>query len=115
MSTLRIKRIESLLREEIASVLLKGEVKDPRIDQLLTVTDVSVSKDLGYAKVYISHYGDTQRSQTMVEALNHAAGFIQGVLGKRIRLRTMPRLTFLLDDSLERGFRISQKIKDLGS
>ena len=115
MSELRTKRIESLLKEEIASMVTMGEVKDPRIDGLLTVSDVSISKDYRHAKVYVSYFGELERLVRMVEALNHAAGFIQGVLGKRIRLRTMPKLRFVVDESLERGFRMTQTLKNLST
>jgi ribosome-binding factor A len=48
-----------------------------------------------------------------VEALNHAAGYVQGVLSKRISMRIFPKLTFILDDSIEKGFRIAKKLREL--
>ena len=113
MKEVRRRKIESLLREEIASMIVNSEVKDPRIDKLLSVTDVSISRDFQYAKVYISLYGEKEKQERAVELLNHASGFIQGRLGKRIRLKATPKLTFLFDDSIERGFRITRALKDL--
>ena len=113
MAEVRLRRIESVLREEICSMIFSGEIKDPRVEQLTTVTEVKVSRDLGHAKVWVSRFGDRAAVAESVDALNHAAGFIQGVLSKRISLRTFPRLTFLLDDSMENGFRIAKKLRDI--
>jgi ribosome-binding factor A len=113
MAEIRLRRIESLLRSEICSMLLTGEIKDPRIESMTTVTEVKVTRDLGHAKVWVSRFGDRTAVSGSVEALNHAAGYIQGVLAKRISLRTFPRLTFHRDDSMENGFRIAQKLRDI--
>ncbi len=94
-------------------MIFKGEVKDPRVEQLTTVTEVNVSRDLGHAKVWVSRYGDRAAVSESVAALNHAAGFIQGVLAKRIPMRTFPRLTFHLDNAMENGFRVAQKLRDI--
>lgn len=112
MDKLRLKRVESLLREELALLILK-EVKDPRIDTLLSITEVKVSRDLSLAKVYISHYSDSAKCLKLVEVLNHAAPFFQQELAKRIRLRRMPHLFFLHDISIERGFRITETLKKI--
>ena len=114
MAEVRLRRIESLLRQEICSMMMTGEIKDPRIEALTTVTEVKVTRDLGHAKVWVSRFGDREAVAGSVAALNHAAGFIQGVLSKRISLRIFPRLTFLLDDSMENGFRIAQKLREIG-
>jgi ribosome-binding factor A len=113
MAEVRLRRIESLLREEICAMIFAGEIKDPRIERLTTVTEVNVSRDLGHAKVWVSRYGDRDSVAGSVEALNHAAGYIQLVLSKRISLRSFPKLTFLRDDSMENGFRIVQKLRDV--
>jgi ribosome-binding factor A len=114
MAELRLKRIESQLRQEIAAMIQRGEIKDPRVESLTIVTAVEVTKDLAHAKVWVSRFGDRARLEAGIEALNHAAGYIQGVLARRIPLRSFPHLHFVLDDSMERGFRISQKLRDIG-
>jgi ribosome-binding factor A len=113
MAEVRLRRIESLLRQEICSMITLKEIKDPRIEELTTITEVKVSKDLGHAKVWVSRFGDRTALAGSVEALNHAAGFIQLVLSKRISLRVFPQLRFILDDSMENGFRIAQKLRDI--
>jgi ribosome-binding factor A len=113
MAEIRLKRLESLLRQEICSMIFMGEIKDPRVEKLTTVTGVTLAKDFGHARIYVSRFGERETLQASVDALNHAAGFIQGTLSKRINLRIFPRLTFILDDSIERGFRIVKKLKEI--
>jgi ribosome-binding factor A len=113
MPEIRLRRIESLLRSEISSMLSLGEIKDPRIEPLTTVTEVNLSRDMSHAKVWVSRFGDAEAVTGSVVALNHAAGYIQGVLAKRISLRIFPRLTFLRDSAMENGFRVSQKLRDI--
>jgi ribosome-binding factor A len=114
MAELRLKRIESLLQQELAAMIQRGEIKDPRVESLTTITAVEVTKDLAHAKVWVSRFGERERLAAGVEALNHASGFIRSALARRIALRTFPQLRFVLDDSMERGFRIAQKLKDAG-
>lgn len=113
MSEKRLRRVESLLQEEISYMISRQEIKDPRIDPLTSVTHIKVSRDLGYAKVYISLFGEDEVREKSVSALNHAAGFIQKSLGKSLHLRSIPKLTFVADTSIEQGFRMTQTIKDL--
>lgn len=94
-------------------MIFSGEIKDPRVERLTTVTEVQVSRDLGHAKVWVSRFGEREAVSASVDALNHAAGFIQGVLSKRISVRTFPRLTFLRDDSMENGFRVAKKLREI--
>jgi ribosome-binding factor A len=113
MREIRQKRVESLLKEKISEIILKNELKDPRLDEFITISRLQIAKDLKLAKVYISYLGDEKTHTIIVDVLNNAAGFIQGLLGKRIRLKHTPRLLFIVDRSLEKGFEITQKIKGL--
>jgi len=113
MAEVRLRKVESLLKEEISGLISRRVIKDPRLAPMTTITDVEVSRDLHYAKVYVSFYGDTDVRAQSVEALNHAAGFIHTKLKKNIRLRFIPRLTFFADDSIERGIRLTNKIRDI--
>jgi ribosome-binding factor A len=116
MQEVRKKKIESLLKEEISIFLLKGELNDPRVKtELVAITDVEVTTDLKEAKVYVSCLAEEAEQKKTINALNHAAGYIQHLLGKRIHFKSTPQLKFILDLSVERGFRITQKLKDIGS
>ena len=101
----RIERINDLLREEI-SVLVRDEVKDPRVGGLISVTEVDVSPDLRHAKVFVSVLGSDQERKDTMAALTAAAHFLQRELRKRLTIRRVPELAFLADESLARGARI---------
>jgi len=103
----RIERINSLLKEVIASVI-HLEVKNPHIPELVTITKVEVTNDLHYAKVYVSLIqGDKKKA---IEALQSAAGFIAVKASKEVVLRYFPELRFVLDDTVEKQMRIESII-----
>jgi ribosome-binding factor A len=106
MSKNRNNRLSGEMKRVIADIIRK-EVKDPRISDLMSVTDVSVTEDLKFAKVFISVYGD---SEPTLEALQSAKGFIRREVGKNIKMRITPELIFVKDDSIEKGIYMSSLI-----
>lgn len=108
----RIERINSLLREVISEVIHR-DVKNPHLPQLITVTYVDVTKDLRYAKVYISVIGDEAVKKEAIHALQSAAGFIGVHASKKVVMRYFPELTFLIDDGLDKHMRIAHLIGDI--
>ena len=112
MDKRRLKRVASLLRDELTALILDG-VKDPRIDSLVSVTEVDVARDASFARVFVSYYGAKEKRDEIIEALNHAAGYFQKEISKRVRLRSTPRLLFVHDESIERGFRITEVLKKI--
>ncbi len=111
----RIQRVETLIREELGKMVLSGSIKDPRISNLISVSDVDVSRDIKYAKVYISGFESDKSLEKSVEALNHASGFIQMKLAKKLKTRNTPKLTFFVDNSIKKGIDMIKKIEDLNS
>lgn len=107
MSKKRNNRLSGEMKRVISDII-RTEVKDPRISELMSVTDVNVTEDLKYAKVYISVYGD---SQPTLEALQSAKGFIRREVGKNIKMRITPELIFEKDDSIEKGIYMNSLIK----
>jgi ribosome-binding factor A len=108
----RPNRLAEEIKREVTD-MLQVELKDPRICRLSSITDVEVSGDLRHAKLFVSVYGsDEEHSQTL-EGLQSAGGFIRSELGKRIRLRYFPELTFCLDPSIQRGVRLSNLISQV--
>ena len=103
----RIERVDNLIRHEICE-LLQRQVKDPRLGNFVTVTEVSTSPDLRYAKVFVSCIGSEEEKQQTLAGLTAAAGFLRSQLAKRLRLRRVPELSFHWDDSIERGARLLQ-------
>ena len=113
MQKIRKRKIESLLRETVSLIVLNGEIKDPRINEMVTITGVDITPDSRDAKIYVSVLSDTEVKDEIINTLNHASGFIQKLISKRVRLKNTPRLTFHRDDSLERGFKMNQMLNDL--
>ena len=113
MSEHRLKRVENLIREQISSMIMRSVVKDPRIDTFISISRVKVSKDIGYADVFVSGIKGEKQVQKAVDALNHAAGFVQYKLKGHLHLRNTPKLRFKIDRSIEEGFILSQKIESL--
>jgi ribosome-binding factor A len=113
----RNDRIADLLQRETA-YLLQREMKDPRLRGLITVSAVTLSKDLAHAKVYITQL-DTERPevesiQNTLKILNAARGHLRTELAGRLKLRIMPELTFLYDDSVSRSAHLNRLIDDAG-
>lgn len=108
----RVKRVAEQIKKEVSQILQK-EIKDPRFTGFLSVTDVDVSRDLSYAKIYVSIYGSDKEKKLTLKALESALGFIRFEIGKRVRLRHVPEIVFHLDKSLEYGAHISEILKDL--
>ena len=107
----RTDRIGAELQRELAQ-LLRDEVKDPRLG-MVTVQKVKVSRDLGHAKVYFTCLGSNADAQARQRLLNGGlAGFLRHELGRHMRLRTIPQLHFVYDESIERGERLSSLIED---
>jgi ribosome-binding factor A len=115
MDEVRNKRIAHKIQAEIGEMIVQGILKDPRVTSSLTVTEVEVSGDTSVAKVYISSFEGEEAHRSGVDALNHAAGFIQGRVGKILHTRNTPRLTFYMDRSIERGTEMIRKLEELDS
>ena len=96
----RVDRINGLFREEISSLLMR-EIKDPRLNALLTITQVITSPDLRNAKVYLSVLGSHEDNVNALQGIRSAATFLRKQLRERLRLKYIPFLTFEIDDSLE--------------
>ena len=91
------------------SELLRFETKDPRL-QDVSLTAVDLSRDLSVAKVYFSLLKPEDSPEAALEGLNKAAGFLRGRLGREIKVRHVPELRFIHDDSVEHGMKISELI-----
>jgi len=112
--TRRSERISSLIRKEISDLLMH-EVKDPRLDGLLSVTEVQTSADLKHARIFISVMGSEVEKKQVDEGLTAASGFLRRGLGERLTLRYTPELIFQRDDSIERGSRLLDLINEVAS
>ena len=103
----RVDRINGLLRQEISQVLAR-QIKDPRLNGLITITEVQTSGDLRNALVLISVMGDDEAKRSALEGIQSAATFLRRELRERVILRYTPFLRFALDDSIEHANRVLQ-------
>ena len=113
MSQYRMVRVQHLIQEMLGTMIVSGVIKDPRVNSFLSITDVQVSRDIAYAKIYVSSFENEKKVKDAVEALNHAAGFIQSKLGKKLNMRNTPKLTFFQDDSVRLGVNMVNKLGKL--
>ena len=102
---------EEVMRE--LSNIIRGEIKDPRIHPMTSVVAVEVAPDLKTAKAYISVLGNEKAQADTIAGLRSAEGFIRRALAKSINLRNTPQITFVLDQSIEYGIAMSQKIDEV--
>lgn len=108
----RTQRVNELLRQEMSRVI-QVELRDPRLHSLISITYVDTSEDLRYAKVHVSVLGDTSQKASALHGLDSAAGYIRKELGVVLPLRYIPRLTFVLDESLEKSEAIQRAINSM--
>ncbi|MDD9895337.1 MAG: 30S ribosome-binding factor RbfA [Gammaproteobacteria bacterium] len=125
----RVQRVADQIQRELA-ILIQLEVKDPRVG-MVSITGVDVSKDLAYAKVFITVLNtlsddrevntstlsepgelDKLEIEENLKALAKASGFLRTMLAKRLRIRSVPKLEFHYDNSIERGQHLSSLIDD---
>ena len=106
MSQLRVEKLQELMKQEISQIILR-ELKDPRIG-FVTVTDVEVTGDLREAKIYVSIMGGEKQVEECWRGLQSSLGYIRREIGRRIRLRFTPELSFALDKSLDYSAHIQE-------
>lgn len=115
MGEYRLLRLGEQIREEISNLILRGEIKDPRVNQFLTINRVEVVSDLAYAKVYVSTFMADNQLNKGVQGLQNAAGFIQSTIAKKLTIRKFPKLNFVADTSLKDGFNMVKKLDELAA
>lgn len=105
-----MRRVDEALRE-VLSDAIASDLQDPRVG-FVTVTGVKTSPDLRHARVYVSVLGDEASREASLEGLRSAHGFLQSRMAASLRLKHTPTLTFEFDDSVQRGMKITQLIKE---
>lgn len=102
------ERIQALIRKNIAEII-QFELKNPHLG-FVSVNDVWVSKDISYAKVYVSFINENE-AQTGLDVLNHSRGFVRSSLAKKMDTRRIPEISFVLDEGYKRVERIEELLK----
>lgn len=104
----RTRRISEEIRKIVSTMLING-IKDPRINSMVSVTDVEVTSDLSYAYIYVSILGGDEEST--LQGLKAAESYIRREIGRSIKIRHIPQIIFKVDDSLIKGMYIDSLIK----
>jgi len=110
--TKRTERLNSLLKEVLSEVI-REDVKNPNVAELITITEVDITKDLHHAKVYISVIGTEQQRKETIDALQSAAGFISTIASKKVVMRYFPSLKFILDTTVDKQMKIDSLLKKI--
>ncbi|KTD64714.1 30S ribosome-binding factor RbfA [Legionella spiritensis] len=105
----RTDRIAEMLQRKLAQII-PLEIKDPRLPNFVTISGAKVSGDLSYAKIYFTVFDENP--QETADILNKAASYLRTALARSIKLRTVPQLHFVYDESIEYGRRLSKLIEE---
>ena len=108
----RIERVNAEIKKQLAPII-ENELKDPRIQGLISIIKVDTDEDLKGMKVYLSILGANGKEKEVLKGINSAKGYIKNLLKTKIQLRALPDPTFILDDSIEYGIHISKILKDI--
>lgn len=111
-NSIKNTRINGEVMRELSNII-RGEIKDPRINPLTSVVAVEVAPDLKSCKAYISVLGDEQSQKDTLAGLKSAEGFIRRELARSINLRNTPEIRFILDQSIEYGVNMSKLIDEV--
>ena len=111
MAGFKADRTAEDIKRELTDIM--RTLKDPRINGLLSILKVDLSKDLSLCRVYVSSLDGIDAAKSAVEGLNSAAGYVRRELGQRIKLRRSPQIQFVADDSIEHSAHINQMLHDL--
>ena len=107
----RTERVAEEIRKIVANVL-RNDIRDPRLPVIVSVTHVKVTRDFSHASIYYSVYGTEKEVSDCADALKSASAFIRREIAGKIKLRIVPELHFIADDSIERAIRLSKLIDE---
>lgn len=113
MGQYRLERLGEQLRQEISTMIMTHQIKDPRVNEFISVNRVEVAGDLAYAKVYVSSFMDDNSVRRAAKGLQSAAGFIQCTIAKKLSIYKFPKLTFIADFSMKEGYKMVQTLNAL--
>jgi ribosome-binding factor A len=108
----RISRINDEILKEL-SLIIRGELKDPRIGSMTSVVRAETTPDLKYCKVYVSVLGNDEEKDSVMKGLKNANGFIRRLIAQRVNLRITPEFTFKLDESAEYAIHMEQLLSKI--
>lgn len=110
----RVERVSVLLREKLSEIIAH-DMKDPRLVPLISIVRVGLSRDLRHARVFTSVLGNSDQSESAIGALNAASGYLRKELTAKLSLRSIPSLSFVVDDSIKEGAYLLDRIQEVRS
>ncbi len=110
MSSIRQARVGEMIRRDLSEILQK-EMRDPRL-ALVSITSVEVARDFTVAKVFVSAIGTREEKAAAIKALQGASGFLRGMLGRMLEIRSIPQLVFRYDTGIDRGIRMFELLQE---
>jgi len=109
----RLMRINDEIMKELSEILRSGELKDPRLAKITTVMRVETSSDLHHCNVRISVLGNDEDKAAVMQGIKSASGYIRKLIAERLNLRQTPAFSFVLDDSVEYGIKMTELINQV--
>jgi len=110
----RSLRVADMIHREISEMLIRGEIRDPRVDAVV-LTGIKVSDDLGFARLFFTVIDDNANVEEILAGLQSAAAFIKRELSKRFRIKRIPDLRFEFDNQLQEGYRVDDLLRKMKS
>ncbi|GAA0122089.1 MAG: 30S ribosome-binding factor RbfA [Clostridium argentinense] len=112
MAKYRSGRINEEIKRDVSNTI-QNKIKDPRLTAMISVTDVDVSKDLSYAKIYVSIFGNEKEKKDSYLALKNSAGFIRKEIAKNVKIRHIPEVIIELDETLDKAQHLDSLLEQI--
>lgn len=109
----KIERIKKLISQQIMKLITEKTLNDPRIPDFITITKLTLSKDLHYCHVYFSTLLESDNTNKIVDGLNNASGFIQKVIARNLGLKYTPKIEFRYDDNEQKAYQMDELLNKL--
>lgn len=113
MDAIRKLRLEELIRTHIMSMIVRGQIKDPRVPWHINITRVQIADDLSIAKVYLSSDKGEESIVSACQGLNSAAGFIRASLGKVMKSKNTPKPVFFYDEGFQKAYSVEKLLDQI--
>lgn len=110
----RSQRVADSIVKEVSQMIVKGEIKDPRLSSVY-ITGIKVVDNLSLAKIFFTVLEDSGDKDEALKGLESAKGFIKSTLSKRLKMRRIPELRFSYDSALEKGYKVDEILREIGS
>lgn len=112
MTVKRSQRISDMIMKEVSEMVVKGEIKDPRVAPVF-ITGVKVTDNLSDAEIFFTVMEGESGKEEALHGLESAKGFVRGKLAGRLRMKRIPELKFSYDEALEKGYKVDEILRGL--